>query len=76
MSNPAIDADIAAQLAIALGVNTTAVTISVTDTGAQFRSSQNDTSDPGVVAHKFSITTKSDALITAIVDALVLEGRP
>ena len=76
MANAAVDQDLVDQLADALGESTTGVTINVTDTSATFNSSQSDSADPAKVAHRFSISTKSNSLITAIVGALQATGRP
>ncbi len=76
MANAAEDQALVDQLAEAFSVNTTAVTINVTDTAAKFNGTQSDSATPADLVHRFTISTKSETLMTAIVAALQATGRP
>lgn len=74
MANPAADQALVDQLTEAFDGQTAAVSINVTDTSINFKSTQKDSTTE--VRHVIQVVTSSNALITALVGAIQSTGRP
>lgn len=76
MANANADQQLVDQIAEAFSVNTTRFQAVVSDTAIQINAVQNDSSTAADLTHTITVRSKSEALITAIGNAVLATGRP